>query len=83
MFNRALFVGDVMHHPAQIHRPEWNSVFYDAPDQVRETGRRVLDMAADRAALGVPAHFGGSHVARVLREGTGFSPLLGPVGLTT
>jgi glyoxylase-like metal-dependent hydrolase (beta-lactamase superfamily II) len=77
----ALFVGDVVHHPAQIYRPEWNSVFCEAPDEARETRRRVLDLAADRAALLVPAHFGGAHVARVLREGTGFRPVLGARGL--
>jgi glyoxylase-like metal-dependent hydrolase (beta-lactamase superfamily II) len=73
----ALFVGDVVHHPAQIYCPEWNSIFCEAPDQARETRRKVLDMAAAREALLVPAHFGGSHRARVLRDGTGFRPVLG------
>jgi len=75
----ALFVGDVVHHPAQIYRPEWNSIFCEAPDQARETRRTVLDKAAAREALLVPAHFGGSHMARVLREGSGFRPVLGEV----
>ena len=77
----ALFVGDVVHHPAQIYRPEWNSIFCEAPDQARETRRTVLDKAAAREALLVPAHFGGSHMARVLREGSGFRPVLGDVGM--
>lgn len=75
----ALFVGDVVHHPAQIYRPDWNSVFCEQPDQARETRRMVLDRAADRAALLVPAHFGGSHVVRVLRQGAGFRPVLDPM----
>lgn len=74
--DRALFCGDVVHHPMQIYRPDWNSVFCEDAEQARETRRRVLDEAADSGALLVPAHFGGSHVARVLREGTGFRPML-------
>jgi glyoxylase-like metal-dependent hydrolase (beta-lactamase superfamily II) len=77
----ALFVGDVVHHPAQIYQPEWNSIFCEAPDQARETRRRVLDMAAACGAVLIPAHFGGSHMARVLREGSGFRPVLGDAGL--
>ncbi|WP_439814774.1 MBL fold metallo-hydrolase [Zavarzinia sp. CC-PAN008] len=72
----AMFVGDVVHHPAQIHRPEWNSIFCEDPDQARATRRAVLGRAADSQALLVPAHFGGAHVARVLRDGRGFRPVL-------
>ena len=74
----ALFVGDVVHHPAQIYRPEWNSVFCEDAQQARETRRRVLEHAADREALLIPAHFGGSHMVRVLRDGNGFQPVLNP-----
>lgn len=73
----ALFVGDVVHHPAQIYRPEWNSIFCEAPEEARQTRRQVLDMAAAKEALLIPAHFGGTHTARILREGTGFRPVLG------
>ncbi|MDH7974306.1 MBL fold metallo-hydrolase [Sphingomonas sp. AR_OL41] len=72
----AMFVGDVVHHPAQIYAPEWNSAFCEDADQARETRRQVLSEAADREALLIPAHFAGAHVARVVREGTGFRPIL-------
>lgn len=75
----AMFVGDVVHHPAQIYRPEWNSIFCEDPEQARETRRKVLELAASREALLIPAHFGGSHMARVLREGSGFRPVLNPL----
>lgn len=75
----AMFVGDVVHHPAQIYRPEWNSIFCEEPEQARDTRRRVLDLAAEREALLIPAHFGGSHMARVLRDGSGFRPVLNPI----
>ena len=71
-------LGDVVHHPAQIYAPEWNSAFCEDQDQARETRRQVLGEAADREALLIPAHFGGNHVARVVRDGTGFRPILSP-----
>jgi len=74
----AMFVGDVVHHPAQIYRPEWNSAFCEDPDQARDTRRQVLGEAADREALLIPAHFGGAHAARVVRDGAGFRPILSP-----
>lgn len=74
----AMFVADVVHHPAQIYRPEWNSAFCEDAELARETRRRVLGEAADSEALLIPAHFGGAHVARVVRDGTGFRPILSP-----
>lgn len=76
--HNAMFVGDVVHHPAQIYHPEWNSVFCENPEQARDTRRAVLELAASREALLVPAHFGGNHMVRVLRDGSGFRPLLNP-----
>jgi glyoxylase-like metal-dependent hydrolase (beta-lactamase superfamily II) len=72
---RALFIGDVAHHPVQIHEPDWNSQFCEDPDQARASRRQVLEEAAATGALLVPAHFGGAHVVRVAREGSGFRPV--------
>jgi glyoxylase-like metal-dependent hydrolase (beta-lactamase superfamily II) len=74
----AMFCGDIVHHPAQIYEPEWNSIFCEHPEQARETRRRVLGQATDLEALLIPAHFGGDHLVRVAREGTGFRPVLSP-----
>jgi glyoxylase-like metal-dependent hydrolase (beta-lactamase superfamily II) len=75
----ALFVGDIMHHPAQIFRPDWNSIFCEDAEMARQSRRQVLEDAAVREALVVPAHFGGQHVVRVMREGAGFRPVLRPL----
>jgi glyoxylase-like metal-dependent hydrolase (beta-lactamase superfamily II) len=72
---RALFIGDVAHHPVQIHEPDWNSQFCEDPEQARLSRRQVLDEAAATDALLVPAHFGGTHVVRVRRDGPGFRPV--------
>jgi glyoxylase-like metal-dependent hydrolase (beta-lactamase superfamily II) len=72
---KAVFVGDILHHPMQIHRPDWNSRFCEDPEQARVTRRAVLESVADADALLIPAHFGGEHVVRVARDGTGFRPI--------
>lgn len=73
----ALFVGDIMHHPMQVHRPDWNSVYCEDPDEAARTRRRVLEIAADEGARVVPAHFGGVHSVFVERSGDGFRPVYG------
>jgi glyoxylase-like metal-dependent hydrolase (beta-lactamase superfamily II) len=73
--DRALFTGDIIHHPMQIIRPDWNSVYCEDGDQARETRRIVLEDAASTGARVVPAHFGGSHSAFVIRGSDGFRPV--------
>lgn len=72
----ALFVGDILHHPIQVRRPEWNSIFCEDPASARQTRRRVLEQAVETRALVVPAHFGGAHSCRVERRGNELVPLL-------
>ncbi|MEU5743464.1 MBL fold metallo-hydrolase, partial [Streptomyces tendae] len=71
--DRALFVGDLMHSPVQIHEPDSNSCFCEDPAAARATRRRVLSWAADNNALVVPAHLGGSGAAEVQRDGDRFA----------
>ncbi len=72
---KALFVGDVVHHPMQIYQPGWNSAYCEDQEQARDTRRRVLTEAAETQALLVPAHFGGQHIVQVAYEGKAFRPL--------
>jgi glyoxylase-like metal-dependent hydrolase (beta-lactamase superfamily II) len=72
---RALFVGDVLHHPLQILNPGWNSIFCENAEQARAARRHVLARAADEDAVLVPAHFAGAHVVRVRRDGAGYRPV--------
>ncbi|MFN7399846.1 MAG: MBL fold metallo-hydrolase, partial [Sandaracinobacter sp.] len=72
---RALFVGDVLHHPLQILNPGWNSIFCENAEQARAARRHVLARAVDEDAVLVPAHFAGAHVVRVRRDGAGFRPV--------
>ncbi|WP_251094583.1 MBL fold metallo-hydrolase [Streptomyces sp. Caat 7-52] len=70
---RAVFVGDLLHSPVQILRPECSSCFCLDPAQAARTRERVLERAAQERALVVPAHFGGTGAVEVRRAPHGFS----------
>jgi len=79
---RAMFVGDVVHHPLQVWNPDWNSIFCEAAAEARATRRAVLERAADLEAVLVPAHFAGQHRVRVARTTDGLRPVgLDGIGL--
>ena len=63
----ALFTGDILHHPMQIYRPDWNSVYCEDRAQAAETRLKVLNRAANNDARIVPAHFGAPHSVFVER----------------
>ncbi len=71
---RTMFVGDILHHPAQIFQPEWNSVYCEDPAAARSSRRQILARAAKTGARVVPAHFGGKHFAWVEEHGEAFRP---------
>ena len=71
----ALFTGDILHHPMQVIRPDWNSVFCEDRVQAAETRRSVLQRAADNGSRIVPAHFGGAHSIFVEQHSSGFRPI--------
>jgi glyoxylase-like metal-dependent hydrolase (beta-lactamase superfamily II) len=71
---RALFCGDVVHHPLQVCAPRWNSGFCELPEQTRATRRRVLEHCAEDGALLFPTHFGAPHVAAITPDGDAFMP---------
>src|SRR5215831_1789254 len=48
---QALFWGDVMHHPLQFVRPDWNSVFCEFPDAARKARRWAMNHVAETNAL--------------------------------
>jgi len=69
----AIFTGDILHHPLQVYRPEWNSRFCVLPDAARASRRGVLDYCADKGALLMPAHFGDPHCGHVHRDGAAYT----------
>lgn len=71
---RALFCGDVLHHPLQIPLWHWRTrVCYD-PDQARDTRREVLEYCAENDVLLLPQHFASPHGAYVKSSAGTFMP---------
>lgn len=66
----ALFSGDLMHHPVQVTRPDWTSMFCEKPDLAEESRRWALDYCMEREAIYFSSHFTGTGAGRVKREGT-------------
>jgi len=70
---RALFCGDLMHHPIQVYHPAWNSRFCSQADAARTSRRWALDHAAERRATLFTSHFPGTSAGSVIRRGDGFT----------
>ncbi|OKJ16837.1 MBL fold metallo-hydrolase [Kitasatospora sp. CB01950] len=62
---RAVFVGDLIHSPVQVLAPSCSSCFCVDPEQAAASRRRILERAAERRELVVPAHFGGAGALEV------------------
>ena len=67
-----LFAGDVMHHPIQVYRPEWSSVFSEDKERGRTSRDWALNHMADTGALVFSSHFPASSAGRVTRVAEGF-----------
>jgi glyoxylase-like metal-dependent hydrolase (beta-lactamase superfamily II) len=70
---RALFWGDVLHHPLQVARPDWNSVFCEFPEAARRARSWAMDYAAETGALVFTTHFAESSTGRLSRKGDRFT----------
>ena len=69
--SRALFWGDVVHHPIQVLRPDWSSSFCADRGQATVSRRRIFDYAADHDVDVFTSHFAGSSAGRIERDGKG------------
>ncbi|BAM89506.1 beta-lactamase domain protein [Bradyrhizobium oligotrophicum S58] len=70
---RALFWGDVMHHPLQVARPDWNSVYCEFPQAALTSRRWAMEHAAETGALVFTTHFAESSAGRISRDGDRFA----------
>jgi glyoxylase-like metal-dependent hydrolase (beta-lactamase superfamily II) len=69
----ALFAGDTLHHPAQVYRPEVNSIFDTDTDAARASRAKVLEIASHGDTLLFGAHISGSSVLRITRGNDGYA----------
>ncbi|MGA9868600.1 MAG: MBL fold metallo-hydrolase [Acetobacteraceae bacterium] len=73
--SRAIFCGDAIHSPAQVFQPDVSTaVCVDRP-AAATTRRAILEEAAEKGRMVVPAHFRGRRCCQIRRHGGGFEPI--------
>ncbi len=70
--DRALFTGDLFHHPLQIYEPDLSSTVCTDQDLSRQSRYDFCNKYADSDALIVPAHFTGTGCGRIRSDGGGW-----------
>jgi glyoxylase-like metal-dependent hydrolase (beta-lactamase superfamily II) len=68
----ALFLGDVMHHPLQVYRPDLRSVYCEFPEASRASREWILSCASENHALCFSSHFAESSAGYISRRTDGF-----------
>ena len=68
----AIFSGDVFHHPMQIFKPDWSSVYSENRSLGEKARRTVLEYAAATGAIVFTTHCPGSSAGRITRADRGF-----------
>jgi len=68
----AWLIGDVIHHPMQVDRPDWYSRFCEDPIAACASRQRLLEEIGDSPALLIPAHFPTPTCVRIHRDPRGY-----------
>jgi glyoxylase-like metal-dependent hydrolase (beta-lactamase superfamily II) len=68
----ALFLGDVLNHPLQVHLPDLRSVYCEFLEPARASRRWALEYAAELHSLCFSTHFPESSAGRISRHGDTF-----------
>ena len=71
---RAIFSGDVMHVPLQIHYPHWGTSLDDDPQLGIRSRLELLERCAETRTLMLPTHFVPNAGCFIARAGDGFAP---------
>jgi glyoxylase-like metal-dependent hydrolase (beta-lactamase superfamily II) len=69
---RGVLLGDVIHHPIQLVRPDWSSRACEDRELSHRTRRGLLERYAGTDVLLAPAHFATPSFGRVRAEGDRF-----------
>jgi glyoxylase-like metal-dependent hydrolase (beta-lactamase superfamily II) len=68
-----VFMGDVIHHPLQLLKPEWSTLACTDPELSRKTRTRLVEEHAERGTRLLPAHFPSPTVGCIVRQGNAYS----------
>jgi len=69
---QAILSADLMHHPLQVHHPEWSTRFCTDPVQARATRIKFFNDHANTGRLVFPAHFPSPTGGTIERDGKDF-----------
>ena len=69
---RAIFGGDVMHHPVELYDTALVSCFCEFPEAARRSRLQLLEQSAAGEAMYFSAHFPLSSAGRITKVGDGF-----------
>jgi glyoxylase-like metal-dependent hydrolase (beta-lactamase superfamily II) len=67
--DRAVFLGDVLHHQFQLMKPEWSTLACTDREVSRRTRVRLVEEHAERGTRLLPAHFPAPTTGRIVRRG--------------
>ncbi|MGZ5127266.1 MAG: MBL fold metallo-hydrolase [Burkholderiales bacterium] len=70
--DRAVFLGDVVHHQLQLARPDWSTLACSDRELSRRTRTRLIEEYAERGTRLFPAHFAAPTVGRIVRHGSAY-----------
>src|SRR5215469_9027819 len=69
----AVFMGDVIHHPLQLLKPEWSTLACTDRELSRATRTRLIEQHARHGTRLLPAHFPSPTVGRIVRHGAAYT----------
>ena len=71
--DRAVFLGDVVHHQLQLARPDWSTLACTDRELSRRTRTRLIEEYAERGTRLFPSHFAAPTVGRIVRHGSAYA----------
>jgi glyoxylase-like metal-dependent hydrolase (beta-lactamase superfamily II) len=71
--DQAVFMGDVIHHPLQLLKPEWSTLACTDRDLSRKTRIRLIEEHAEHGTRLFPAHFPSPTAGCIVRQGSAYS----------
>ncbi len=70
--DRAVFLGDVVHHQFQLMKPEWSTLACTDRNLSRATRMRLIEEYAGHGTRLLPGHFPAPTAGRIIRHGTAY-----------
>lgn len=69
---RAVFLGDVIHHQFQLMQPAWSTLACTDPELSKETRMRLIEEYAASGMRLLPGHFPAPTAGKIVRKGSAY-----------